>query len=138
MAIIAILLATALLGFLPLGIILVRRARARKIRATGIRTPARIYNVYQSGRASNYTITVSYTYYGIDQKQYYGSFSTRDSGKYMVNQVIDVYSDPSNPRYSTVDGAWNSPALIIFGVLIAASALYAVYNLYYDLQAGIM
>lgn len=136
MTLIAVLIATGLLGFLPLGIILFRKAHARNSRANGVRTPARIYNVYHT--ASTRKMTVYYTYYGVDQRQYYGTFSTMEIWKYKVNEVIDVYCDPSNPQYSTVDGAWESPALVIFWAIIAMVTLYAVYDIYLDVQGGTM
>lgn len=131
-----IVILIGLFGFLPLGIIWFRSARAHKIRATGVRAPARIYDVLPL--ASTRKMTVYYTFYGMDQKQYYGTFSTMDIGKYKINDLIDVYFDPSNPKYSTVDGAWESPALIIFGVIITMVTLYAIYHIYHDLQSGIM
>lgn len=132
----ALLAFLGLLGVLPLAIVLYKTSYARRMIKTGIPTQARVYRIYRTTLRVQ-TETVAYTYYGIDRKQYYGSFKTGEIGKYLGGQVIQVYSDPPKPKFSTVDGAWGSPVSILLGILIALVCLYAVYDLYNGIQAGI-
>ncbi len=128
-----VLVGLALFGFLPLAIIVYKRKRVKRILTTGLPAKARVYRVYAMRRPPS--DIVYYTFYDQHRKQFTGSLSC-DPGMYQENDVLDVFYDASNPKRSTVHGAWKSNFILGFGIAIAAFILFAVYKLYGMIQSG--
>lgn len=57
-------------------------------------------------------------------------------GQYKIGDMLDVYYLPANPQRSTVTGAWGSPFIIVFGVIVAVFILFAVYKMYQMYKTG--
>ncbi len=128
-----VLAGLALFGFLPLAIILYKRRRVNRVLTTGLMSKARVYGIHTVRRQP--TDIVSYTFYDQHMKQFYGSLTCK-SGLYKMDDVIDVYYDPVNPKLNTVNGAWQSNVILGFGIAIAAFILFAVYKLYEMIESG--
>jgi hypothetical protein len=128
-----ILIATGLIGMLPLIVILWRLNKYLYLIKSGIPAKARIYHA-QMGYQYRYEV-VWYCYYGGDGQIYRGSLKT-DPGKYRINDVIDVKFHPINFKRSAVPGPTWAAGAIGFGVLIAAAIWYGVYELFGMVQAG--
>lgn len=120
-----------LLGFLPLAIFLYRKKKADRILANGWTINARVFHI-TSGLKGNYEI-VHYYFLAPDGKQYQGSLST-SPGAYKINNSIEVYYLPDNPKHNTVKGAWKSTGFLIFMIVIAVAVLFMVYKLYEMLE----
>ena len=121
-----VLLLIALFGFLPLAIILYRTRKARKILTTGQLEKAQVYHITSSQRPLQDTVYYAF----VDKKtakQYQGRFSIGVS-PYKVGDTLDVYYDANNPKQNTVQGAWGSPFLIWFGIIIGIMVLLVVYE----------
>lgn len=119
-------LLTALFGFLPLAMILYKTRRARRILATGQIAKAQVYHITSTRRPPQDTVYYSF----VDErtsKQYQGQFSIGTT-PYQVGDTLDIYYDASNPKYNTVKGAWGSPVLVWFGIVIAVFVLLIVYE----------
>ena len=129
----AILVFLALLGFLPLIIIIYKRRRVKKILTTGIAAKARVYNVYTTIRQPQ--DIVYYTFYDQHMKQFTGILTTKP-GVYKIDDIIDIYYLGSNPKRSAIQGAWKSPVILVFGIVMALFILFAVYKLYEMIQTG--
>lgn len=127
-----ILILTGFFGMLPLTIILYKRRRAQKILDTGLTAKARVYRV--SGSLKHGEI-VSYTFYNEHRQQFYGSLHC-NPGLYKQDDVIDIFYVANNPARNTVQGAWKSPFIIGFGVIIALAVWFAVYKLFEMLKNG--
>ncbi len=127
-----ILIATGLIGMLPLCIVLYKQKRTRTIIETGVPAKARIYRINSTPK---YGDTVLYCFYNMERQPAYGSLHSK-AGLYNVNDVIDIYFLPGNPKRNTVEGAWKSPAFVIFTVLIALFCWFAVYKLFEMVNAG--
>ena len=129
-----ILLGLAALGFLPLTIILYKRRLVRKILTTGHTVKATVYNVQQPVRSSA-TDIVYYRFSTHNGAQATGSL-TIQTGAYKTGDVLDVYYLPNDPKRNTVQGAWGSKGMIVFGIIIAAFVLFAVYQLWEIIGSG--
>jgi len=130
------LLLLALFGFVPLAIILYKRNRVKKILTSGVQAKASVYEVRPMSRSA---AEIVYYWFHVPNstKQYAGSLTIK-SGSYKKGDVLDVYYLQSDPRRSTVNGAWASPVIVGFGIAIAAFILFAVYKMYKMVQAGSM
>ena len=122
-----ILLFVALLGFLPLAIILFRKNRVKKILTTGVCATATVYDIRILPRGASEIVCYQFNVQG-HPKPYTGKLIV-PYGQYKIGDTLDVYYLPDNPRRSTVNGAWGSPVIVVFGVLIAVSILFAVYKM---------
>lgn len=127
-----ILISLGLFGMLPLTFILYGRHRAQNILDKGMMAKARVYQVYSSIRLGS---VVSYTFYNEQRQQFYGRLHCK-LGLYKVNDVIDIFYLQKNPKRNVPQGAWKSPVLIVFGVVIAVFIWFAVYKLYQMVQSG--
>lgn len=123
-------------GFLPLLIILYKKNRVKKILTTGIPVKATVYNVYPVRRQA--TDVVYYTFYAQDSAQQYTGTLTIKSGTYKPGDVLNVYYMPGNPKRNTIHGAWGSPLIVIFGIVIALFVLFAVYKMWEMVESGSM
>ncbi|HUM65209.1 MAG TPA: hypothetical protein PLV32_05165 [Chitinophagaceae bacterium] len=128
-----VLTGLALFGFLPLAIILYKRRRVNRVLTTGRMSKARVYGIHTVRRQP--TDIVYYTFYDQHMKQFNGSLTCK-SGLYKMDDVIDVYYDPGNPKLNTVNGAWQSNFILGFGIALAAFILFAVYKLYEMIESG--
>ncbi len=122
-----VLIATGLIGMLPLVVILVKRKRFLHLINSGMPAKARVFDKKRM-RKQNYEI-VWYTYYGRNGEQYSNSVTT-SVGKYRRNDVIDIKVDPVDGKKSAVPGPPYSFWIISFGVLIAVIVWYFVYKLF--------
>ena len=129
-----VLIGLAAFGFLPLIIILYKKNRVKKILATGIPAKATVYNVYAVPRQP--TDIVYYSFYTQNTTQQFTGTLTIKSGTYKPGDVLDIYYMPGNPKRNTMHGAWGSPAILIFGIVIALFVLFAVYKLYEMVESG--
>lgn len=117
----------ALLGFLPLAVFLYKKKRADTILATG-RT-AWAYVIYkQLGYKRNYEV-VYYYFVASDGKEYRGRLTTAP-GVHRINDSIEVFYLPHNPKRNTVKGAWKSHWFLAFMIAIAIAVVYMMYELY--------
>lgn len=130
-----VLIGLSAFGFVPLLIILYKRKLVTKILAEGHVAKARVYHVYKPARSA--ADVVYYQFYNAAGTLTPGRLTTK-AGSYQINDVLDVYYLPHNPRRNTVPGAWQSKGFLIFGVVIAAFVLFAVYMLFQDVKAGRM
>jgi hypothetical protein len=70
-------------------------------------------------------------------QQYSGTLTIKQ-GSYKTGDVLNIYYLPSNPRRNTMNGAWESPFILGFGILIAVFILFAVYKMYEMVKTGSM
>ncbi len=130
-----VLLGTALIGLLPLVIILYKKRRADKILREGLTAQASVYQVYTSFRRS--TEVVHYRFTDQSRREFVGRLMT-DLGKYRNGDFIEVYYLQENPKRNAVRGSWGSKFLIGFGVVIALAIWFMVYKLYEMVRDGQM
>ena len=130
------LFSLALVGMLPLGIILYKQNRVKKIISVGKPAKARVYEVITTRRQPQ-DIVYFFFQAGHNSQQYTGTFSA-SVGTYRKGQTIDIYYLPGNPKEHTVKGAWKSNILVGFGVAFALFILFAVYKIYEMIQSGEM
>jgi hypothetical protein len=129
-----ILAGLAIFGFLPLVIILYKKNRAKKILTTGLSANATVYDVQTV--YGQPTEMVSYSFYAINNTTQFTGRLTIERGLYKPGDVLEIHYLPDNPKQNTMHGAWGSPVLVIFGVVIAAAVLFAVYKLNEMVEAG--
>ncbi len=122
------LLATALFSFLPLGIFLHKRRRAKAMVSTGIKAKAVVYHITHAHKtASDF---VSYRFYDVaSARQFTGSLNSK-MGIYKNGDVLDVYYFPGNPSRSTVPGAWQSNVLLVFAAALALFVCLGMYTIW--------
>lgn len=130
-----VLLGLAAFGFLPLAVIVYKKRSVQKILATGNKATAMVYNVQRLTRSA--TEVVYYHFFTPDGVQSVGSL-TIQSGTYKPGDVLEVYYQPGNPKKNTVSGAWGSKAFVVFGIVIAAFVLFAVYKMWEMVENGSM
>lgn len=131
-----ILLFVALFGFLPLSIILYKKRRVKKILSTGLHAKAIVYDVRRYSRSA--AENVLYWFHAQNSAQQYTGSLNIKAGVYKTGDTIDVYYLPDNPRRNTVNGAWGSPVIVGFGIVLAGFILFAVYKMYQMVQTGAM
>lgn len=129
-----VLLGVALLGFLPLAIILYKKNRVKKILTAGLQAKALIYDVI---RVTGSAAEIVYYRFNVQNstRQYTGSLTIKQ-GQYKIGDMLDIYYWPGNPRRNTVTGAWGSPIILGFGIVLAVFMLFAVYKLYEMVKTG--
>jgi hypothetical protein len=123
-----VLAGLALLGFLPLVVILYKSNRAKKILTTGSTAKATVFEirtVYSSPRD-----IVHYEFYLPQSSQPFRGRLTTAIGKFKQGEQLEVFYLPDKPHRNTIQGAWSSNFLIVFGIVIAAFVLFAVFKLY--------
>lgn len=118
----------ALLGFLPLAIILFKKRRAKTILSVGLQAKATVYDVRPIPRSA--AEGVAYKFFAQNSSQQYTGSFTIKYGSYKPGDTLDIYYLPSNPRRNTVNGAWASPFILVFGVIIGVVILFMVYKMY--------
>lgn len=128
----ALILFIGVFGMFPLAIILYKRQRTIKMIKTGIMAKARFYRITATRKSGE---SVQYCFYDEQGQLAYGSLLS-NYGKFKENDVIDVFYFSGNPKRSTVKGAWKSPVLLIFGIVIAAFMWFAVYKLFEMVNNG--
>jgi hypothetical protein len=128
-----VLLGLAAFGFLPLAIILYKRKRVTRILSTGKQAKGTVLQVYQPSDSA--AEIVSYYFSTDDGSHFSGSLSIK-KGTYKTGDVLDIYYKPDNPKINTVQGAWQSNGIVVFGIVIALFILFAVYKLWEMIQSG--
>ncbi len=123
-----LLLILALLGFMPLIIILYKRNRVKKILTTGLLAKAVVYDVRPIPRTASESVL--YWFHAQNSAQQYTGNLMIKAGLYKNGDTLDVYYLQGNPQRNTVNGAWGSPVIVGFGIALAAFALFAAYKLY--------
>jgi multisubunit Na+/H+ antiporter MnhC subunit len=123
-----LLLILALLGFMPLIIILYKRNRVKKILTTGLVAKAVVYDVRPIPRTASESVL--YWFHAQNSAQQYTGNLMIKAGLYKNGDTLDVYYLQGNPQRNTVNGAWGSPVIVGFGIALAAFALFAAYKLY--------
>jgi hypothetical protein len=123
----------ALFGFLPLAIILYKKNRVKKILTVGMQADAVVYDVRTFSRSA--TEIVCYRFIAQNSTQYTGTLTTKH-GLYKTGDVLNIYYLPGNPRRNTMNGAWGSPIILGFGIVVALFILFAVYKLYEMVKTG--
>ncbi|HYE54231.1 MAG TPA: DUF3592 domain-containing protein [Chitinophagaceae bacterium] len=122
-----LIVCVALFGFLPLAIFLYRQKRANRVLAKGNTTRAVIYYVAQNMKGTY--DTVDYHFIASDGKQYTGRITT-GRNEHKINDTIEVFYLPDNPRHNTVRGAWKSTGFLIFVILIGIAVSFMMYKVY--------
>ncbi|RYY25040.1 MAG: hypothetical protein EOO04_12290 [Chitinophagaceae bacterium] len=120
-------------GFLPMGVFLYKKRLADRILATGRPVQAWVYHKVIN-RKSNYEV-VHYHFIAADGKQYTGKLTTRP-GIHRMNDAIEIFYLPDNPKHNTVRGAWKSYGFLIFVIIIAVWVLFMSYKLYEMVNNG--
>jgi 4-amino-4-deoxy-L-arabinose transferase-like glycosyltransferase len=128
-----ILLFLALFGFLPLAIILYKKNRVKKILTLGLPAEAVVYDVRRFTRSG--AEIVYYKFFAQNKEQYTGSLTAKYS-LYKIGDTLNIFYLADNPRRNTMNGAWGSPVLVGFGILLAGFILFAVYKLYEMVKTG--
>jgi hypothetical protein len=123
-----VLIGLAIIGYLPLVVILWRRNKTNRILNTGTHAMATVQQIFYS-RRSHVDIVYYYFTDSMTGRQYSGSFSIKQ-GVYKPGDPIDIYFDPKNPKRNTVKGAWASSFLIWFGVAIGLFVTFAAFKLW--------
>ncbi len=128
------LLFVALVGFLPLAIILFKRNRVKKILTVGRPAEAVVYDIRTFSRSA--TQLVYYKFIAQNSIQEYTGTLTTKYGLYKTGDVLNIHYLPDNPRRNTMKGAAASPILLGFGIVLALFILFAVYKLYEMVKTG--
>ncbi len=128
-----ILLFVALFGFLPLAIILYKKNRVKKILTVGVPAEAVVYEVITVSRSA--TEIVCYKFIVQNTEQYTGTLTTK-RGLYKTGDTLNIHYLPGNPRRNTMHGAWGSPIILGFGIVLAVFILFAVYKLHEMVKTG--
>jgi hypothetical protein len=129
-----ILLFVALLGFLPLSIILYKKNRVKKILTVGLPAKATVYDVTRLPQSA--AEIVHYKFNAQNSSQQFTGSLTIKQGQYKIGDMLDIYYMPNNPRRNSMNGAWGSPIILGFGIVLAAFILFAVYKLYEMVKTG--
>jgi len=129
-----LLLFLALFGFLPLIIILYKKNRVKKILTVGLPAEAVVYDVRTILRPPTEIVYYKFIAQN-DAGQYTGSLTTKH-GLYKTGDTLKIYYLPGNPQRNTMNGAWGSPILLGFGIVLAVFILFAVYKLYEMIKTG--
>jgi hypothetical protein len=126
----------AIFGFLPMSIVLYKMRLVKKILNTGLPATATVYKVITpTGKQS--ADTVYYSFFDREGAQYTGVLSIKP-GTYRERDTLEIWYLPANPRRNTVKGAWASPIILIFVILIALFVLFAAYKINEMVQTGAM
>ncbi len=128
-----LLIAVALIGLLPLFIILFKKRRVDRILSGGLKAQASVIHVYTTVRYS--TDIVNYQFQDSSRQVYNGKLTTK-VGMYKPGDTIEVYYLQDNPKRNTVRGSWNSKFIIGFGIAIALAVWFMVYKLYEMVRDG--
>ncbi len=131
-----VLLFVALLGFMPMVIILFKKNRVKKILSHGVPVKAVVYDVRRMSRSA--AEIVYYSFYAHNSKQQYTGTLTTDRSTYKTGDELDIFYLPGYPRRNTMNGAWGSPVIIGFGIGMAIFVLFATYKMYEMVQSGSM
>ncbi|WP_290792151.1 DUF3592 domain-containing protein [Flavihumibacter sp. UBA7668] len=131
-----ILIGLAIIGFLPLLIIIYKRRLVKRILTTGALAKAEVYSIRLAHKSS--VDIVWYRFVPTNARVYCTGSLTTKIGRYKQGDLLDVYYLPENPKRNTVEGAWKSAGFLWFGILIAAFILFAVYKINQEVAAGHM
>jgi hypothetical protein len=129
-----VLVSLAVIGMLPLAIILFKRYRIKKIEMTGMHAKARVYEIRTT--QSEPRDLVCYFFHAGSSSQQYTGILTSAVGAFKKGQTVDVFYLPDNPKKHAVKGAWKSSALIVFGIAIALFFLFVDFKLYQMIRSG--
>ena len=129
-----ILVVLALIGFLPLAIVLFKKRLVKKMLTTGLKAKGTIYHIRRILRSPQQDI-VSYYFHAEDGKRYAGILTTGPA-LYILGDVLDIYYLRNNPKRSTVKGAWGSPVILGFVIIVALAVLFMTWKLYEMISAG--
>lgn len=129
-----ILVSLVIIGFLPLVMIVYKKRLVAKILNTGVCTEAYIYSVHTAHKSA--TDIVHYTYHDHQSGKQHTGILTSKIGEHVIGGTIEVYYLSTNPRRSTVKGAWKSPAFLIFGIIIAVFVTFAAWKIHAAIQEG--
>lgn len=97
-----VLAGLAIIGFLPLAIILYKRNRVKKILTTGLPAKATIYEIRSLFRP-RYDIVYYAFYTDNNTKPWTGKLST-EMGKFKKGDVLEIYYLPQKPHLNTMRG----------------------------------
>jgi hypothetical protein len=128
-----LLFAVALIGLLPLIIILLKKRRAEHILTRGLTAQATVVHVYSSVR---YTHEIVHYQFRDASGEIFKGKLTIEPGKYKKGDQIEVFYLHDNPKRNTVKGSWNSKFIIGFGIAIALAVWFMVYKLYEMVRDG--
>ncbi|MEO6583678.1 MAG: DUF3592 domain-containing protein [Ferruginibacter sp.] len=131
-----VLFFVALLGFMPLGIILFKKNRVKKILSHGVSVKAVVYDIMRMSQSASEI--VYYSFYAQNSTQQYTGKLTTDRSRYKIGDGLDIFYLPGNPRRNSMNGAWGSPVITGFGIVMAIFVLFAVYKMYEMVQSGSM
>jgi hypothetical protein len=130
----------ALLGFVPLLIVMVKRSRINKLRKTGDRVTGIVEDIkefrgYKGG--THFKALIRYTAFG--GKTFHGTYSYSYSGKrslFTQGEQIEIYYSKTNPeKFIPKKGSRNNVALI-FTIIMAVGYIFISYFLYGFIQNG--
>lgn len=122
-----LLTAVALIGLLPLVIILVKKRRVDRILANGLTARATVYHI--QALYQNRGEIVRYQFEDLTRQVYQGLLTTK-AGAYKTGDLIEIFYLQDNPKRNTVRGSWNSKFIIGFGIAIALFVWFAVYKIF--------
>jgi len=97
---------------------------------------ATVTSVYFMRRSA--TDVVNYSAQTVNTGEHFRGRLTIKHGVYNVGDKIDVYYLPTNPKRNTVKGAWESPAMVVFGIIIALFVLFAAWKIWEMVNSGEM
>ena len=132
-----ICLIIALSGCLPLVIVLYKKKRVQQILTRGNHTVATVVHVRPAGYTTRSpgTDLVTYAFVASNGMQYYGLLTCKP-GKFQLHEQLTIAYLPDNPKRNTLKGAWGSPAILVFVIVVAVAIAWMAYKLYQSVLLG--
>lgn len=128
-----IIYAIAVLGFIPLLIVLLKRRRNRQLRLSGECVSGMVEKVEErvGFRGSRYyQAQIRYGIGGgVVQRSIYTFASSRKRALFTVGQPLELYYDRDHPKKFILKDIPDSPGLLIFTIIIAVGYLVICYFL---------
>jgi hypothetical protein len=113
---------------------LYKKNRVKKILTVGLPAEAVVYDVRTFSRSA--TEIVCYKFNAQNSTEQYTGTLTTKHGLYKTGDVLNIHYLPGNPWRNTMNGAWGSPVILGFGIVLALFILFAVYKLYEMVKTG--
>jgi hypothetical protein len=126
-----LLVLVAAMGCLPLVLFLVKRNTYRRLSAKGQKTTACISNIKPGARSRNGLLSekIHYSFYGQDGLPYTGMFVSAPK-KHRLNESLEVYYMPHDPRIHAVRTTGYGIGYFIFLLAIALGVSFMMFKVY--------
>lgn len=125
------LVVMALLGALPLVLILYKYIRIKRILRDGICAQATIYEIRTARREPR--DIVFYYYQGNDSKEYTGIL-TSSVGAYKTGQTVGIVYLPQKPTQHAVNKPYKPILGFLFGICFTVFVLVMVYRVFIEIE----